>query len=182
MKVTFEAESGSSHAIELAKADYMLSDLFGFRGFGTVFQLCLAESRSPGLHACMWERWFSALLFQMEMERDVLPFKYEVRNDTADRHGVVINQERWDFSVGNGECSLSQTLAYESIDANGLSGRGSRVIKWIDCRGQTTIETDHGPIKVSRRKVNYRFYDELPGLIQFLSDLPSDELVRGRPA
>jgi hypothetical protein len=114
----------------------------------------------------------------LEAERDLLPYRYGRGGDFGGSETVRIEGEAWSLSVGPGECSLSQAVAYAWALAPGVTERGSRLTKWIDLRGQRELAVDGEVIKIQRRKHAYRWYGELPDLLQFLGTLPLEAEIR----
>jgi len=155
----------------------MLPDLQGFREFGMLFQFCFAQGGGPWIPASWMWTWFLNLDAHLEAEREVLPFRYGADGDFGGGESVVIGGECASLQVGSGECSLTFT---SGADSKAETGRmlPRRVTKWIDLRGQSTLQTDNRVIRLQRKKHEYRWYVEMPGLLAYFRSLPKDSEVR----
>ena len=178
MHITFTTRDSRTHRIRLGLADYCLDDLMGFRDFTLLFQCCFSAEGGPWLAASWMHRWFQRLDWQLEMERDLLPYRYGAHGDFGGGETVTIDGEGWSLDTGPGECALSQAVPYARESAPGVTHCGSRLSKWIDLRGQRRLAVDGDVIKLQRRKHVYRWYDELPGLLRFFETLPLEAEVR----
>jgi hypothetical protein len=179
MHLTFITRESHTHRIRLELADYSLSDLMGFKEFILLFQCCFAAEGGPWMDASWLRRWFMSLHWQLEVERELIPYRYGVGGDFGGGgESVTIGGERWVLWVGHGECSLSQAVPYVAASGPNQSAQGSRLTKWIDLRGKRELAVDGGVVKLQRRKHAYRWYEELPGLLRFLETLPPEAEVR----
>jgi hypothetical protein len=176
--VTLIARSGPTHRIRLGLADYALTDLQGFKDYAILFQILFAQGGGPWVPKTWMHGWLYRLDFLLEMERDVLPYRYGADGDFGGVQTVSIQGEQWSLTVGSGECSLTQSVSFEKMLGPDVRTGGSRLIKWIDLRGRSSLEGDGQVIKLSRKKHDYRWYGELPGLLQFLKSLSGDDEVR----
>lgn len=164
MRVTWTTRDGRTHRVRLGLADYTLADLAGFREFQMLFQFCFAHWGGSWVPMTWIWKWFLTLHHRMQEEKDVLPFRYGADGDFGGGENVSIRGEWWTLEVGSGQCSLTFV--------NG------RVTKWIDLRGETKLEVDGRTIKLQRKKQEYRWYHELPGLLRYFEGLPQDAEVR----
>jgi hypothetical protein len=164
MRVIWTTRDARTHRVRLGLADYMLGDLEAFREFTLLFQFCFAQGGGPWVPAAWMWSWFLNLDARLQAEREVLPFRYGADGDFGGGQSVVIDGQTWSLQVGSGECSL--TFA------------SGRVTKWIDLRGQSMLQTDGRPIRLQRRKQDYRWYGEMPGLLRYFQSLPQGAEVR----
>ena len=179
MRITWSSRDSRNHAIQLNGADYGLCDLMGFQQFALLFQCCFADGGGPWMPSGWMRRWFEILAWELEMQRHVLPYRYGANGDFGGGETVSINGAVWSLDLGAGECSLSQALPVESQTSPGHPGSW-RLNKLMDLRGQSQLQTDDRIIKFSRRKQEFRWYAELPGLVQFFEGLRPDVDVRAQ--
>jgi hypothetical protein len=179
MRITWTTRDSRSHAIRLSAADYGLCDLMGFHQFTLLFQCCFAAGGGPWMIASWMHRWFAILASELETQRSVLPYHYGADGDFGGGGTLVIRGEQWSLNVGPGECSLSQFAPAHSPATAGQHVP-HRLTRWIDLRGQRQLETDGRIIRLSKKKQEYRWYAELPGLLQFYDGVPPEVEVRAR--
>ena len=144
MHLTFITRESHTHRIRLGLADCLLADLMGFRDLVLLFQCCFAAAGGPWLAASWLRGWFMKLHWQLEVERELLPYRYGVEGDFGGGETVTIDGEMWVLSTGHGECSLSQAVAYVGGSEPNPSAQGSRLTKWIDLRGKRELAVDGG--------------------------------------
>lgn len=180
MRITWTTRDSRMHHIQLNGVDYGLCDLMGFHRFILLFQCCFAAGGGPWMAASWMRRWFEVLAWELEMQKPVLPYRYGADGDFGGGQTVKIGGENWIMNLGAGECSLSQVAPVQTQPS--CFGGAQRLTKWLDLRGQRRLETDAGIIRLSARKQEYRWYAELPGLLQFLTDVPPEMEVRASSA
>ena len=152
----------------------------GFHQFTLLFQCCFAAGGGPWMPAAWMRRWLELLAWELETQRSVLPYCYGADGDFGGAATVEIGGERWSLTLGAGQCSLSHSVPAQS-EAPPLPVR-HRLTKWLDLRGNRELQTDAGIIKLSRRKQEFRWYSELPGVLEFLGGVPLEMEVRASRA
>lgn len=172
MIVTFVTRNATSHRIRLGMADYQLFHLQGFRELSLLPMFLFGRECRQWVRAEWFHSWMHRFDFTLRTEQEVLPYRYGANGDFGGGQTVMIDGEQWVLHVGAGECSLSQERPFRDGIEN-----GSRLMKWIDLRGQPSFQVDDGVIKLSRKKQEFRWYNEMPGLLRFLEGLPVNEEV-----
>lgn len=177
MRVTWTTRDARTHRVRLGMADYMLPDLDGFREFSMLFQICFAQGGGPWIPAGWMRSWFLNFDARLQAQKDLLSFRYGADGDFGGSESVVIGGECGALQVGPGVCSLTFTSGADSVAKTGQM-LPRRVTKWIDLRGESTLKTDDRVITLQRKKQEYRWYGEMPGLLAYFASLPKDAEVR----
>ncbi len=109
------------------------------------------------------------------LEKEVLPYKYALDGDYGGGETAYIDKAPWSIDCGVGECCLKQ---YKLVADEDMSDASYRLIKWIDLRGQPVLKTDDRTIKISRRKVVFKWYSAVPEIQRYLESLSLQDTVR----
>jgi hypothetical protein len=122
-----------------------------------------------------------ALWNELKRQSKLLPYRYSFeirvmgREDLKSRgsggaSGFLIDGKIHSIYGGVGECYL------EELERNEIGG--TRLVRRIDVRSRTEIQTDNdGPIKIFRKKLKFGLPEQLPALNEYLESC-SDETIR----
>lgn len=180
LKILWESRHGAERQITLTSAECGLADLVGFEHLLPLAEAMFAHGGGPWLPVSTIKNWLKMLQVELEAQVDVLSFRYGADGDYAGGESVRIRGETWALSVGWGECSLSQSMQFVKVIAPGYSRTTGRRTKWIDLRLENFLQADDRVIKLSRRRVEVRWYQELPGLLEFLEGVSEQGEIRAR--